>query len=58
MIEGTVHTITIGNATFIADPSEHSIGRRNNCWSSPTCTWRKARASRGAACCCRPTTAR
>ena len=35
-----------------------STGRRKACSSSPTCISKKARASRPAACCCRPTTPR
>ena len=32
-------------------------GRATPCWSWPTCTWRRAAPSPGAAPCCRPTTA-
>ena len=35
-----------------------STGRTKACSSSPTCIWKKARASPRAACCCRPTTPR
>ena len=39
-------------------PPARCTGRSTACSPSPTCIWRRARASPRAACCCRPTTPR